>query len=57
MPYPHLIQFETLDSRRRRALGLPDVPSRAAVARAEVRRGVALLGRLRRTPLSAAGAI
>lgn len=57
MPYPHLTQFETLDSRRRRALGIPDEPSRAAVARAGVRRGVALLGRLRRRPPSAAGAI
>jgi hypothetical protein len=57
MPYPPLIQFETLDNRRRRALGIRDEQSRAAVARAEVRPRGALLGRLRRRRRPAAGAI
>jgi hypothetical protein len=57
MSYPHLIQFETLDRRRRRAVGSADVPSRAAVVRAHARRGVARLRRLGRAPQCASGEI
>jgi hypothetical protein len=55
MPYPHVIQFETLDRRRRRTLGGADVPRRA-VAPTGVRRAIARPWRLRRAS-PCAGAI
>jgi len=57
MPYPHVIQFETLDGRRRRALGTPDVPTRAGARPSRLRRGRPRLWRLRPNPRCASGAV
>ena len=57
MPYPHVIQFETLDRRRRRALCTADLPNHAAVARTHARRVLMRVARLRRTPRAASATI
>lgn len=53
MPYPHVIQFETVDRRRRRLLATAEV-TRGAV-RPGRRRGLSHVWRLRRTPPCATG--
>ena len=51
MPYPHVIQFETLDHRRRHVVVTGGVPSRATVAPARTRPSLPRVrARLRRTP-------
>ena len=57
MPYPHVIQFETLDGRRRRALGTPDVPTRAGARPSRLRRGRPRLWRMRPNSRCASGAV
>lgn len=55
MPYPHLIQFETLD--RRRVLPAPEVGNRTAVRPGRRRSALPGVRRLRRSPRCAAGAV
>jgi hypothetical protein len=57
MPYPQVIQFETLDLRRRRGLDTTDVPTRAAVRPARPGRRLPRRWRMRRTPQCASGAV
>lgn len=54
MPYPHVIQFETVDRRSHRFLGTAEVPTRRAILPGRGRSG---LWGLRRTRRGAARAI
>jgi hypothetical protein len=49
MPYPHVIQFETLDGRRRGVVAGAETPSLIAILRGRVF-SVARIARLRRRP-------
>jgi hypothetical protein len=57
MPYPHVMQLERFDCRRRRTVGVADVQSHGAVVPAAARRGLARLRRLRRTSRRASSVI
>lgn len=57
MPYPHVIQFETVDRRRHRFLGTAEAPTRRAVRPGRRRSGLPRVWRLNRTRRCAEGAV